>query len=92
MYDIVFISYKELNAEENFNDLYERFNTVTLFGDRVKRVKDVKGIHNVHVARQIKDQPVIFTLDGDAVILDDFNFDYTTDDEDFVHVYRSIKS
>ena len=29
-------------------------------------------------------------MDGDAVIVDDFKFDYTTDDEDFVHVYRSI--
>jgi len=91
MYDIVFISYKEPNAEENFNDLYERFNTVTLFGDRVKRVKDVKGIHNAHVAAANKvSTSYFYIVDGDAVIVDDFNFDYTTDDEDFVHVYRSI--
>ena len=91
MYDIVFISYKEPNAEENFNDLYERFNTVTLFGDRVKRVKDVKGIHNAHVAAANKvSTSYFYIVDGDAVIVDDFNFDYTTDDKDFVHVYRSI--
>lgn len=91
MYDIVFISYKEPNAEENFSNLYERFNTVTLFGDRVKRVKDVKGIHNAHVAAANKvSTSYFYIVDGDAVIVDDFNFDYTTDDEDFVHVYRSI--
>ena len=91
MYDIVFISYKEPNAEENFSDLYERFNTVTMFGDRVKRVKDVKGIHNAHVAAANKvSTSYFYIVDGDAVIVDDFNFDYTTDDEDFVHVYRSI--
>ena len=71
--------------------MYERFNTVTLFGDRVKRVKDVKGIHNrtVEAANKVINR-YFFIVDGDAVILDDFNFDYTTDDEDFVHVYRSI--
>ena len=91
MYDIVFISYKEPNAEENFSNLYERFNTVTLFGDRVKRVKDVKGIHNAHVAAANRvSTSYFYIVDGDAVIVDDFNFDYTTDDEDFVHVYRSI--
>ena len=91
MYDIVFISYKEPNAEENFSNLYERFNTVTMFGDRVKRVKDVKGIHNAHVAAANKvSTSYFYIVDGDAVIVDDFNFDYTTDDEDFVHVYRSI--
>ena len=91
MYDIVFISYKEPNAEENFSNLYERFNTVTLFGDRVKRVKDVKGIHNAHVAAANKvSTSYFYIVDGDAVIVDDFKFDYTTDDEDFVHVYRSI--
>ena len=91
MYDIVFISYKEPNAEENFSDLYEKFNTVTMFGDRVKRVKDVKGIHNAHVAAANKvSTSYFYIVDGDAVIVDDFKFDYTTDDEDFVHVYRSI--
>jgi len=91
MYDIVFISYKEPNAEENFSDLYERFNTVTMFGDRVKRVKDVKGIHNAHVAAANKvSTSYFYIVDGDASIVNDFKFDYTTDDEDFVHVYRSI--
>ena len=49
MYDIVFISYHEPNAEENYKNLYSRFNTVGVFGDRVKRVSNVKGIHNAHV-------------------------------------------
>ena len=91
MYDIVFISYHEPNAEENFNDLFERFNTVTMFGDRVKRVKDVKGIHNAHVAAaSVVSTSYFYIVDGDAVIVDDFDFSYTTDDKDYVHVYKSI--
>tara|TARA_B100001989_G_scaffold237488_1_gene200175 strand:+ start:135 stop:818 length:684 start_codon:yes stop_codon:yes gene_type:complete len=91
MYDIVFISYKEPNAEENFSDLYERFNMVTMFGDRVKRVKDVKGIHNAHVAAaNLVSTSYFYIVDGDAKIMPDFKFNYTTDDENFVHVYRSV--
>ena len=49
MYDIIFISYYEPNAEKNFENLYQRFNQVGLYGERVKRVTNVKGIHNAHV-------------------------------------------
>ena len=41
MYDIIFISYNEPNAEENFINLYERFNSVGLFGERIRRVKNI---------------------------------------------------
>ena len=44
MYDIVFISYHEVEARQNFDDLYGRFNTIGVLGDRVKHVKNVKGI------------------------------------------------
>ena len=91
MYDIVFISYHEPNAEENFNDLFERFNKVTMFGDRIKRVKNVKGIPNAHVeAAKLVNTSYFFVVDGDAKIVDDFDFDYVTDEEDVVHVYRSM--
>lgn len=42
MYDIVFISYQELNADENYAALKERF-------PMVKRVHGVKGIHQAHI-------------------------------------------
>ncbi len=90
MYDIVFISYHESNAEENYYDLYSRFNTVGVFGDRVKRVKDVKGIHNAHVAAaKLVNSNYFFVVDGDAVIVDEFDFGYTTREKDIVHVWRS---
>ncbi len=43
MYDIVFISYKELNADENWEVLKSRFPTA-------KRIHGVKGIHQAHIA------------------------------------------
>ena len=90
MYDIVFISYHEPNAEENFNDLYTRYNTVGVFGDRVKRVKDVKGIHNAHVeAAKLANTSYFYVVDGDAKVVQDFKFAHTAEETDVVHVYRS---
>ena len=90
MYDIVFISYHEPNAEENFNDLYIRYNTVGVFGDRVKRVKDVKGIHNAHVeAAKLANTSYFYVVDGDAKVVQDFKFAHTAEETDVVHVYRS---
>ena len=90
MYDIVFISYYEPNAEQNFDDLYSRFNTVGVFGDRVKRVSNVKGIHNAHVeAAKLVNTSYFFAVDGDAMVVQDFKFAYTAEEQDFVHVYRS---
>ena len=86
MYDIVFISYNETDADENFASLKERF-------PRVKRVSGVKGIHQAHIAAAKKCFTRMFwVVDGDAVILNDFNFDYKVPDDelDVVHVWRSI--
>lgn len=85
MYDIVFISYKELNSEENFEKLKSRF-------PLVKRVKDIKGIHRAHLAAAKKSFTKMFwVVDGDAQILDSFNFDYEVPEWDLetVHVWRS---
>ena len=91
MYDIVFISYHEPNAEENYENLYERFNQVGLYGERVKRISNVKGIHNAHVeAAKLASTDYFFVVDGDAVIVDDFNFDYRSKDKDTVHVYSCL--
>jgi hypothetical protein len=43
MFDIVFISYNEPNAEKNWNRLKEKF-------PRAKRVEGIKGIHQAHIA------------------------------------------
>ena len=85
MYDIVFISYNELNAEENYAKLKERF-------PLAKRVNGVKGIHQAHIAAAKKAfTPMFWVVDGDAEILDTFKFDHVASewDQDVVHVWRS---
>ena len=85
MYDIVFISYNEPNAEENFSRLRARF-------PMVKRVDGVKGIHQAHIAAAKKCFTKMFwVVDGDAQVLDSFKFDHvvTQWDLDVVHVWRS---
>lgn len=86
MYDIIFISYNEPDADDNFANLKSRF-------PLAKRVHGVSGIHNAHIAAARKAFTKMFwVVDADAVILDDFNFDYevTEYDLDVVHVWRSI--
>jgi hypothetical protein len=86
MYDIVFISYKEPNADENYEALKGKFPTA-------KRVHGVKGIHQAHIAAAKKCFTKMFWIvDGDAQIVNDFNFDYVVPDHqlDHVHVWRSL--
>lgn len=85
LYDVVFISYNEINADENYKRLLEKC-------PRAKRVHGVKGIHNAHIrAAELCDTDMIWIVDGDAVIEDDFNFDLVMSsyDIDCVHVWRS---
>lgn len=84
-FDIVFISYKEPNAEENFLKLKAKY-------PNVKRVHGVKGIHNAHKeAASLVSTTMFWVVDGDAQIVDEFNFEYqvATWDQDMVHVWRS---
>ena len=86
-YDIVFISYQEPNADENFENLKTRF------PDRViHRVHGVTGIHQAHIeAAKVCDTPMLYIVDGDAVVVDDFNFDWQVPAWQYnhVHVWRS---
>lgn len=85
MFDIVFISYNEPNADENFARLKERF-------PLAKHVRGVKGIHQAHIAAAKRVfSPMFWVVDADAIILDTFNFDYklTKEEYDIVHVWRS---
>jgi hypothetical protein len=86
MYDIVFISYGEAYAEDNWNLLKSRFPTA-------KRVDGVKGIHQAHIKAAKKCFTKMFwVVDADAQLVDDFNFDYDVDEYNLetVHVWRSI--
>jgi hypothetical protein len=85
LYDIVFISYNEPNADENFAKLIERF-------PRAKRVHGVKGIHQAHIAAaKLSTTPMFWVVDGDAVIEEAFKFDLLLHkhDTDIVHVWLS---
>ena len=84
-YDVVFISYNEPNADENYNRLLDKCS-------RAKRVHGIKGIHNAHIkAASLCDTDMIWIVDGDAIIEDDFNFNLVMSsyDRDCVHVWRS---
>ena len=84
-YDIVFISYNEPNAEENFEKLKLAF-------PRAKRVHGVKGIHNAHIAAaKLTDTDMFWVVDGDAIITNGFNFDHEVSvyEKDIVHVWQS---
>ena len=86
MYDIIFISYNEPDADENYQNLKERF-------PLAKRVHGIKGIHQAHIAAAKRAFTKMFwAVDGDAVILNNFNFDYEVGeyDLDVVHVWRSL--
>ncbi len=86
-YDIVFISYQEPNADENFENLKTRF------PDRViHRVHGIKGIHQAHIeAAKVCSTPMLYIVDGDAVVVDNFNFDWQVPAWQYnhVHVWRS---
>jgi hypothetical protein len=85
-YDIVMITYNEPYADKNFDALKKRF-------PRAQRINGVKGIHQAHIAAaKLAITDMVWIVDGDAVIVDDFNFDYTVSkwEKDFVHVWRSI--
>ena len=87
-YDIVFISYNEPNADENYSALCKRY-------PNAKRVHSVKGIHQAHIAAaKLATTELFFVVDGDAEIIDNFNFDYYVPAYDptgkqSVHVWKS---
>jgi hypothetical protein len=84
-YDIVMITYNEEYMNQNYKRLLERF-------PYAKRIHGVDGIHNAHIkAAELCTTDMIWIVDGDAVIDDDFNFNYAVPkwDLDTVHVCNS---
>ena len=84
-FDIVFISYQEEKADENYQKLLSKY-------PHAKRIHGVKGIHNAHIAAaQQVNTEMFWVVDGDAELKDDFEFVYQVPrwDHDVVHVWRS---
>jgi len=94
MFDVFFISYHEQYADDNFKVLKEK-------APLAKRVDGIKGIFNAHKrAAELSKTKMFYVIDADAILLNDFNFDYqpTELDEayesilatDCVHTWRAI--
>jgi hypothetical protein len=89
IYDIVFISKDEEHADANYNKLKEKF-------PKAMRVHGVQGIHRAHIeAARLCSSEMIWIVDADAEIIDNFNFDYyiptyDPDSKKTVHVWKSL--
>ncbi len=83
--DVVFISYNELNAEENWQRVLAK-------APNAIRVDGVKGIFEAHKkAAELAKSDMFYVVDGDAFLIDEWNFDFNPNifDRDCVHVYRA---
>ena len=84
-YDIIMITYNEPDADQNFEKLKDRF-------PKAQRIHGIKGIHQAHIAAaKLAQTDMVWIVDGDAIILEDFNFDHTVSkwNKDCVHVWPS---
>ena len=85
LFDLVFISYQEPNCEENYEKLLTKI-------PYAKRIHGVKGIHQAHIAAaKLCNTDMFWIVDGDAEIMDDFDFNHQVArwDKEIVHVWRS---
>jgi len=83
--DVIFISYKEPNADENWNRVLEK-------APWAKRVHGVEGIFNAHkAAAKLAKSDMFFVVDGDAWLVDDWQFDFQPGifDRDCAYVWCS---
>ena len=88
IFDIIFISNGEENANENWQHLISRF-------PEAKRIDKVVGIFQAHYeASKISSTRMFYVVDADAIILPSFNFDKFVPKWDFdtVFIWRSQNS
>ncbi len=85
MYDIAFISYNEVEADYNWQQLKQKY-------PYAKRTHGIEGIHQAHIEAAKKAcTRMFYIVDADAVILSGFDFSYVPPkyELDYVHVWRS---
>jgi hypothetical protein len=69
-FDVIFISYNEPNAEENWLRVLSK-------APWAKRVDGVKGIFEAHrAAAKLAKTEMFYVVDGDAWLVDDWSFDF----------------
>ncbi len=85
MFDIIFMSYQEPNADETWQRLVDRF-------PWARRVHGVKGLVNAHIeCAKISRTSMYWHVEADTLVKEDFNFTYRPDkwNRDVVHVWRA---
>ncbi len=85
-FDIFFVSYNEPNADENWQRVINRF-------PQAKRVHGIKGIDKAHRrCAELSKSGMFWTIDADAVIHDDFNFDYVPEirERPYLYIWHSL--
>ena len=85
MYDVFFIDVNEPNAQKNYDLCKQK-------APNVQRITGVQGIHQAHQeASKICLTEMMYVVDADAMLVEDFNFDYKVDkyNLDVVHVWHS---
>ena len=83
--DVIFISYHELNAEQNWQRVLEK-------APWARRVDGVEGIFNAHrAAAKLSTTDMFYVVDGDAWLVDDWQFDFQPSifDRDCAYVWNS---
>lgn len=88
-YDIVFLSYNEPFVNKNKNKLLKHIEN---FPHKFIHVNGIDGIVNAHkMAAEMASTRMFYVVDADAIIDDNFKFDYyaTEDKRKCVHVWRS---
>ena len=89
LFDIVFISNGESNAEENYKRLVKRAPEDC----NIHRVSGVQGIANAHqAAARLATTEMFYVVDADAWILDNFKFEVKREALDYTitYVYNSF--
>jgi len=88
-FDLIFITYDEPRAEENWERLKTRV-------PQAKRVHGVEGIARAWKrASEIAQTSHFFTMDGDSQLLESFRFDindFQGENDQRVHVYRCLNN
>ena len=85
MFDIIFLSYHETNADENWEHLKQ-----CMPYPFVKRVDGVEGILNGHkAAAEISNTRYFFVVDGDSYVLPSFKFNFNVSGSNMLDIHGS---
>lgn len=84
--DVIFVSYDEPNADENFARLLT-------FAPHAKRLHGVKGIYNAYqAAADMSEAPYFYMVDGDSWVLDGMTFGMAGQVPAEIYTWRSVNA